>query len=454
MSLPVRVAGTAMTPFGRHPDETVRSLATRVADDALADAGLAPGDVGLVVFANAVQGVLTGQEMIRGQAAFHGHPLRGTPLVNVENACASASTAFHVAATAIAGGAVDVAIAVGAEKLTHPDKRRTMSSFSCAVDLESMPALRREVEADLLHLVDGDGDRPLQSSLMELYAQTARRFFARGGADVADAAAVAVKNRSHAALNPRAQFRTPTTVEQVLGSRTIADPLRLLMCSPVADGAAAAVLVSEDRARTLARDLPRVLATALRGGHDPERDTAVRGAATTAYAAAGVGPGDLDLVEVHDATAPAELLAYEQLGLCAPGEAGRPGVERRHLALRAPPREPERRPALPWSPDRRDRTRPDRRADRAAPRPLRRPPGAGRPTGPRPEQRRPHRPRRGRGGGDDPAGRRRGPPLGAPGTTVRPGASRRPDRGRSSAGDPMATRPVDAPARRDELRRL
>jgi acetyl-CoA acetyltransferase len=263
--------------------------------------------------------------MIRGEAAFHGFGFEGVSIINVENACASASTAFHVACNAIAAGAVDVALAVGAEKLTHDDKRRTMATFSCAVDLDAMPAMREQVERDLLGAPAGDGgDRPVQSALMDVYAETARRFFDRGGGSVEDAAAVAVKNRAHAALNPLAQFRDPLTDDQVMASRMIADPLRLLMCSPVADGAAGVVLCSAERARALgADDAPRVLASALRSGGvgDIDRNGVVRRAAAAAYEAAGVGPGDLDLVELHDAAAPAELFLYEQLGLCGAGGA-------------------------------------------------------------------------------------------------------------------------------------
>jgi acetyl-CoA acetyltransferase len=316
-----------MTRFGSAPGSTVRSLAIAAVDEALMDAAVDVGDIDMVVFANAGEGVLTGQEMIRGQVAFHRYGFGGIPMMNVENACASASTALQVAYMAVGSGAAEVVVAVGAEKLTNPDKRRTMAVFSAAVDFDDMPQLREQVERDMLG-IGGPGDEradgPVQSALMAVYAATARRFFARGGASVEDAAAVAVKNRAHASANPRAQFREPVTIERVLTSRMIADPLRLLMCSPVADGAAAVVVCSEERARSFAA-VPRVRidASVLRSGGsgDIEADGAVRRASTAAYEAAGVGPADLDVVEVHDAAAPAELLTYEQLGLCRSGGA-------------------------------------------------------------------------------------------------------------------------------------
>ena len=329
--VPAHIVGTGMTPFGFAPESTVRSLATAAVDEALADAGVEVGDVDMVVFANAGEGVLTGQEMIRGQVVFHRYGFGGIPIVNVENACASASTALQVACMAVETGTAGVAVAVGAEKLTNPDKRRTMAVFSAAVDFDDMPALRAQVQRDLLGIDDDAGGEPgagtaetAQSALMDVYAATARRFFARGGGSATDAAAVAAKNRAHAALNPRAQFREPVTVQAVLGSRMIADPLRLLMCSPVADGAAAAVVCSGQRGRSEGVAHPvRVDACVLRSGGsgDIEGNGAVRRAAAAAYEAAGVGPDDLDVVEVHDAAAPAELWAYEHLGLCEEGGA-------------------------------------------------------------------------------------------------------------------------------------
>jgi acetyl-CoA acyltransferase len=318
----VWIVGTGMTPFGSAPESDVRTLARSAVNEALDDAGVTPADVDLVVFANAGQGVLTGQEMIRGQVAFHGHELAGAPIINVENACASASTALQVACTAVQAGTAEVAVAVGAEKLTHPDKRRTMAVFSAAVDFDEMPELREHVERDLLGLgEETHPDAPVQSALMDVYARTARRFFERGGGTIEDAAGVAVKNRAHAAHNPLAQFSQPVTVERVMASRMIADPLRLLMCSPVADGAAAAVVTT--RRRAVDDGAVRVVASASRTGGTGDADThgAVRRAATAAYEVAGVGPEDLDVVEVHDAAAPAELLEYEQLGLCEPGGA-------------------------------------------------------------------------------------------------------------------------------------
>ena len=164
----------------------------------------------------------------------------------------------------------------------------------------------------------GGGKR---SFFMDIYAASSRAYMKSSGATREDFAQVAVKSHRHAALNPYAQYRTEVTVDDVLASREIAPPLTLLMCSPIGDGAAALVVCSPGMARRLGAQV-RVRACALVSGRDrrPGEPGAVERAAETAYEQAGLGPGDLDVVELHDAAAPAELIIYEELGLCGEGE--------------------------------------------------------------------------------------------------------------------------------------
>jgi acetyl-CoA acyltransferase len=303
----VFVAGAASTPFGKYLDRPLRSLAEEAVGDALADAGASPGDVEAAYFANAAAGVLTGQEMIRGQTALRATGLLGIPLVNVENACASGSSAFHLAWLAVASGWVEVAMAVGAEKLTHVDKSKTFGAFDGAVDLNERDA--------------GAGEEARsRSRFMDLYAGMARDYMARSDAALEDFARVAVKSHANAAGNPKAQYRNPITIDDVLASRTISDPLTLLMCSPIGDGAAALVLASERGLRLHAGPV-RVLAAVVLSATD-EDDPAngvVTRAATRAYSDAGIAPADVDVVELHDAAAPAELIVSEELGIAAQG---------------------------------------------------------------------------------------------------------------------------------------
>jgi acetyl-CoA acetyltransferase len=320
MAEPVVVAGVGMTPFGKFMERSVRSLAEEAVREALADAGIEPKDVQTAYFANAVSGLITGQEMIRGQVALRHTGLLGIPLFNVENACASAASAFHLAWMAVASGLYDVALAVGAEKLTHPDKSRSFRAIGAAVDLEQLRDLETRVAAPGEQKGGGAGET--KSFFMDIYAAMTREYMRASGATAEDFADVAVKSHEFAALNPRAQFRNRVTREEVLNSRIVSPPLTVMMCSPIGDGAAAAVLCSEKAARRLGIRQPiRVRASVLVSGRDrsPNEPGAVERAARRAYEIAGIGPEEVQVLEVHDAAAPAELMTYEDLGLCPKG---------------------------------------------------------------------------------------------------------------------------------------
>jgi acetyl-CoA acyltransferase len=307
------IAGTGITQFGKFPDRGLKEHAQTAVQAALADAGIASSAVERVYSANAVAGLITGQEMIRGQSALRDTGLMGVPIVNVENACASGSSAFQLAVAAVLAGQCETALVLGVEKLTHVDKNRSFEAIGTAVDVEDVEQLRAEYQAA------GAGAGTL---FMNIYANEARAYTARTEATATDFAAVAEKTRSHGALNPIAQYRTATTVDEVLRSRMVSDPLTLLMCSPLGDGAAALVVSSERAARPSGVDPVEVLASELTSARREPPDLVTR-AAAAAYGRAGIGPEDLDVVELHDATASAELGLYEQLSLCADGEGAR-----------------------------------------------------------------------------------------------------------------------------------
>jgi len=330
----VFIAGVGMTAFGKFMDSSVRKLAEEATAEALRDAHAAPSDVEMVFFSNATAGILTGQEMIRGQVALRNTGVLGVPIVNVENACASASSAFFLAHMAVASGQVDIALAIGSEKLTHPDKMRSFAAIGTAVDLDNLVAAREALTRTLLGIGSATGPdagsplpvgaevRDSKSPFMDVYAGMTRHYMEQSGATPEDFARIAVKNQGNGKLNPKAQYGGDLTVHEVLSSRAISGPLTLLMCSPIGDGSAAIVLCSEEAARRLGAETVRVRATALVSGRDrtPEEPGAVERAVAKAYDMAGVGPDDLDVLEVHDAAAPAELMIYEELGLCGPGE--------------------------------------------------------------------------------------------------------------------------------------
>ena len=302
-----------MTRFDRHVERGLSSLAREAVEGAMRDAGTAAEAVEFVAFGNAAAGILTGQEMIRAQTALAGSGLDGVPMVNVENACASASSAFHLAFNAVRSGQHDVALAVGAEKMNVADRKLPNVALARAVDVAELVAEQGDAV-----LTEGAG--PL---FMEIYAGFARDYMDLSGATRHDLAAAAAKNRFHGSLNLNAQFRQAVTVEEVLASRMIVDPLTLFMCSPISDGAAALVLGTREAAQKAGGPLVRVRASAMQTGRKEGPDDAVARAGARAYESGGIGPEDIDLIELHDAAIPAEFIVLEELGFAAAGDAPR-----------------------------------------------------------------------------------------------------------------------------------
>lgn len=324
------IAGVGMTKFGKFMDRGLKSLASEAVGDALKDAGVTPADIDIAFVGNAVAGLITGQECIRGQVVLREADIGGIPIFNVENACASASSAFHLAYTYVASGQSEVALALGVEKLSDPDKAKSLMAFNAAVDVEFVNQIKQAMQASNKPESKGsDGEKKegggKRSMFMDIYAAAIRAHMGAYGTTPEQMAWVASKNHHHGALNPRAQYREEVTVEEVLASREVAFPLTLMMCSPIGDGAAAAVIMSPERAAQLERPAPKILASVIRSGSLPSAGTpsAERRAAKAGYEMAGLGPEDIDIAEVHDATAPAEILAYEDLGFCAEGDGGK-----------------------------------------------------------------------------------------------------------------------------------
>lgn len=309
----VVIAGTGMTHFGKHFDATIRSLTQDALNQAMADAGATADDVDSIFFGNAAAGLLTGQEMISGQVALRETGLMGKPIINVENACASASTAAHLAWLSVACGQSEVALAIGAEKMTNKDKMVTFKALIAAMDLEQIKA--ETGSDDPLEA----GSAPGRSGFMDIYAGKARKYMAQAGATVEDFARVAAKSHKFGSLNPKAQFQKALSVEEILASREIISPLTLAMCSPIGDGAAVLVFSSEEFARKHGC-APVIAETITLVSGMPGGPNCNARASQKAYAAAGIGPEDIDVVELHDAASPAELMYIEELGLCGPGE--------------------------------------------------------------------------------------------------------------------------------------
>jgi acetyl-CoA acyltransferase len=324
------IVGVGMSPFGRFPETPLGALAARAATETLADAGACPEQVQAIVFANATQGALEGQHGIRGQAALDGVGFGNAPVFNVENACASASTALNVAHLMVGSDAYDCVLAIGAEKMVVPDPALSLAAFEGSWDVHH----RTQTLADLAAMgrrlkppKNADGEAP-HSVFMDVYAAFCRHHMALFGTTQRQMAAVAAKNHAHSVENPRSQYRRAFSVEEVLAARTIAWPLTLPMCSPISDGAAAALVCSRSVVENcgLTSSAIRIRASVLMAGdhRDPDRldEHVARKASQRAYEIAGLGPGDVDVVECHDATAFGEILQSETLGFFPFGQGG------------------------------------------------------------------------------------------------------------------------------------
>jgi acetyl-CoA acetyltransferase len=328
MKMNAYIAGVGMTRFGKHLDITLKGLAGEAIREALADAGIDGTAIEVAYMGNAAGGVVQGQEMISGQVALRELGIGKIPVINVENACATSSTAFNQACAMVTLGAYDVALVCGFEKLFHADKMRSFAAFDGAVDTESpdgvMGALTT-LAAKAGEVVDVVNAGKTRSVFMDIYALMTTAHMKAYGTTREQIAGVTAKNSFHGSMNPRAQFQQAMSIEEVLAAREIVYPLTLPMCSPIGDGAAALVVISERKARELGlANKVRVLSSALVSGYDETADDLSVGAfaANQAYASAGVGPGDLSLIELHDASAPSEIIAYEYLGICGKGQGG------------------------------------------------------------------------------------------------------------------------------------
>ncbi len=298
----VFIIGAGMTQFGKHTDRSLRDLGREACLNALRDAGVIPKKVEAGYCGNALAPAIQGETGV-GQNVFWEVGIHEIPIVNVENACASGSTALREGWMAIAGGFCDMVIVAGVEKTVMP--KGTMLNVGAA-----------ELETKLGDVFPGQ------------FALIAQKHMERHGTTREQLAKVSVKNHFNGTLNPYAQFQKQVTVEEVLNSPVVADPLTLFSCCPNSDGAAALILCSKKKAQKMKGRPVRIAASILTSGtYENQRDITgweiEKRAAEGAYQMASLGPEDIDLVEVHDAFTISEIIHYEDLGLCAPGEGGR-----------------------------------------------------------------------------------------------------------------------------------
>lgn len=301
----VVIIGVGMTRFGKHGDKSLQDLGRQAIWNAIEDANMSPKDIQAAYVANALGPQLIDLKGTIGQHILAASGIFGIPVINVENACSGGSTALRGALLDVGSGNTDVALALGAEKLFCGDTAKSAAAMA-----------------------NGTPYAKYGFMFVSLYAMNLKKWMQETGVTKEQFAKVVVKNTYNGSLNPYAQFQKPMTVDEVLNSRTIAEPLTQYMCSTMADGAAAVIVCTEEMARKFtSKPLVKIAACELISGtykhpSKSEEPIALR-AALRAFEKAGIGPEDINVIEVHDAMAPAELLLYEELGLCKKGEAGR-----------------------------------------------------------------------------------------------------------------------------------
>ena len=292
----VCVIGVGMIPFGRYSETWVEELGRKACEVAILDSGVRREEIQVAYCSHSFQGRVMGQRILKDLG------LTGIPVINVENACAGGGTSFHQTWMAIAGGCYNVGIAIGVEKMT---KGLIPSNIE---DLDGL----------------------MGRTYPGRFAMMAQRHMYEYGTTKEQLALVSVKNHRNGSLNPYAHYQEPLSLERVLNSRMVAEPLTLYQCCPVTDGAAAAVLCSKDIAKKY-HDQPIEIAASIvtsgmyqsiSKGFSSETELSKR-AAEKAYESAGVDPEDIDIAELHDCFSIAELLHYEELGFCRFGESGK-----------------------------------------------------------------------------------------------------------------------------------
>ena len=328
----IYIAGVGMTKFGRHLDRSYKDLTQEAIEQALTDAGAELTQVKQAYFASCVIGFMQDQHMIPGQVALRSMGFQSIPIFNIEGACASSSTALHLAAMAIKSGSCDIAIAVGTEKMINEDKAKMFATFDSAWDVTSVEHNKQALLAMGAGFDCPEGTQSTKpySMFMDVYAAFSRQHIKTFGTTQRQIAAVCAKNHTHSVHNPLAQYQRPYTIEEVLAAPPITYPLTLPMCAPISDGSAATVLCNAEGLKRLKGDASRaikLLSSVVRSSSDRSfedyKNHVTALAATEAYEKAGVSPADVNVAEVHDATAMGEIIQAENLQLVVYGEAGR-----------------------------------------------------------------------------------------------------------------------------------
>lgn len=323
----VAIVGAGMTPFGRHPEKGIKELVKGAVDGALADVGIDSSEIEAAYVGSAAPGLMTGQEQIKAQVTLSAMGIDTIPMYNVENACASSSSALNLAWTAVGAGLYECALVVGFEKLYDENRLKSYMALGTATDIEMgrsyMEEFQKRLKLDDKVFSEGAGNN--KSIFMDMYAFYTRRYMEQYGLSQEHFAKIAVKSHKNGALNPNAHYRKEVSLEEVINSGDVSFPLTRMMCSPVSDGSAAVIICSEEKAKRLNIKPIWIEASVIGSGklsYDMD-DTLTRRVGRKAFETAGIGPEDVDVIEIHDATSPSEIIALIELGICPPEDAGK-----------------------------------------------------------------------------------------------------------------------------------
>ena len=332
----VAVVGVGMTRFGKLPDKGIKDLVREAATAAIKDAGIENKDIDAAYVGAAVPGIMTGQEMIKAQVTLSAMGIEEIPMYNIENACASSSSAFHLAWMAVGAGIYDCVLVVGFEKLYDEDKKKSFKALSSAVDVELLKSLLKSPEAiPEAKKVFKKGVGEKRSIFMDMYAYYTKSFMERFDLTQEHFAKIAVKSHKNGANNPHAQYQKAVTIEEVLNSGDVSFPLTRMMCSPIGDGSAAAIVCSKEMAARFTTKPVWVAASVNGSGKlsatDMDDNITTR-TKNKVYDMAGIGPEDIDVIEVHDATSPSEIIQLIDLGIC-PGEDAPKWIDEGYLEI-------------------------------------------------------------------------------------------------------------------------
>ena len=330
----VYVIGIGMTRFDKHLDRSVKGLAAEALNKALADAGIKKDAIEAAYFSNSMWGYHAEQHCIRGQVALRDATIMGIPIYNLENACGGGATAFHSAWMGVTSGVYECALALGAEKLYSEDKAKAFRAYWSGIDVENMEAymvqlrdVSNGLSLDIPVEDDDEGAGKNRSGAMDIYSTLTRWHMDKYGTTQRQLAVIASKNHFHSTMNPNAQFQKDMSIDEILAARLVSWPLTVPMCAPVGDGAAAAIVCSANFLKKVVSARPVCIRASVMGsGTDRDiaedrQDISAR-VSQKAYEISGLGPDDIDVAELHDATAFGELQHSEAVGFCPPGKGG------------------------------------------------------------------------------------------------------------------------------------